>query len=117
MKFAEHIHSEVIEDAPHRYTIFTIPKRLRVFFKYDRKLNTILFRVAWGALFQVVGIDERELAAIFTVQTAGDALNQPLPGAASWQGQVRGWRYRTRTFTDSWHMATEKTVPSADSLR
>ena len=60
---------------PHRHTVFTIPKRLRVFFKYDRKLNTILFRAAWGALSQALGIDERELAAIFTVQTAGEALN------------------------------------------
>jgi hypothetical protein len=48
---------------------------LRVFFKYDRKLNTILFRAAWGTLSQVLGIDERELAAIFTVQTAGESLN------------------------------------------
>jgi len=72
---AEHIHSEGIDDVPHRHTVFTIPKRLRVFFKYDRKLNTILFRAAWGALSQVLGIEERELAAIFTVQTAGEALN------------------------------------------
>jgi hypothetical protein len=48
---------------------------LRVFFKYDRKLNTILFKAAWGALSHVMGIEERELAAIFTVQTAGEALN------------------------------------------
>jgi hypothetical protein len=75
VKFAEHIHSEVIEDVPHRHTVFTIPKRLRVFFKYDRKLNTILFRAAWGALSQVLGIEEREVAAIFTVQTAGESLN------------------------------------------
>ena len=75
MKFAEHIHSEVIEDVPHRHTVFTIPKRLRVFFKYDRKLNSILFRAAWGALCQTLGINERELAAIFTVQTAGDTIN------------------------------------------
>jgi hypothetical protein len=75
VKFAEHIYSEVIDDVPHRHTVFTIPKRLRVFFKYDRTLNTILFRAAWGALSQVLGMDDRELAAIFTVQTAGEALN------------------------------------------
>jgi hypothetical protein len=75
VKFAEHIYGEVIEDLPHRHTVFTIPKRLRVFFKYDRKLNTILFRAAWGALSQVLGVNEREVAAIFTVQTAGEALN------------------------------------------
>jgi hypothetical protein len=75
VKFAEHIYSEVIEDVPQRHTVFTIPKRLRVFFKYDRSLNTILLKAAWGALSEVLGIDERELAAIFTVQTAGEALN------------------------------------------
>ncbi len=69
------MYSEVIEDVPHRHTVFTIPKRLRVFFKYDRRLNTILFRAVWGALCQALGINERELAAIFTVQTAGEALN------------------------------------------
>jgi hypothetical protein len=31
VKFAEHIYSAVIEDVPHRHTVFTIPKRLRVF--------------------------------------------------------------------------------------
>jgi hypothetical protein len=66
----KHIHSEVIEDVPHRHTFFTIPKRLRVFFKYDRKLNTMLLRSAWGALKEVLGVDERELGAIFTVQTS-----------------------------------------------
>jgi hypothetical protein len=75
VKFAEHIYSAVIEDVPHHHTVFTIPKRLRVFFKYDRKLNSILFCAAWGALSEVLGLDKRELAAIFTVQTAGEALN------------------------------------------
>lgn len=75
VKFAEHIYSEVIEDISHRHTVFTIPKRLRVFFRYNRKFNSILFRAAWRALSQVLGIDEVELTAIFTVQTAGEALN------------------------------------------
>jgi hypothetical protein len=75
VKFAEHVYSEVIEDVPHRHAVFTIPKRLRVFFKYDRSLNSILFRAAWQALSQVLGVDDRELGAIFTVQTAGEALN------------------------------------------
>ena len=60
---------------PHRHTVFTIPKRLRAFFKYDRTLNTILFQAAWYALSKVLGLDERELAAIFTVQTAGEDLH------------------------------------------
>jgi hypothetical protein len=75
VKFAEHTYSNVIEDVPHRHTVFTIPKRLRSYFMYDRSLNSVLFRAAWGALCEVLGIEERELAAIFTVQTAGEALN------------------------------------------
>ena len=55
MKFAEHVYSEVIEDILHRRTVFTIPKRLRVFFWYDCKRNSILFRAGWGALSQVLG--------------------------------------------------------------
>ena len=42
VKFAAHIYLEVIEDAPHRRTVPTIPKQLRAFFYYDRKLNTLL---------------------------------------------------------------------------
>ncbi len=75
MKFAEHINSEAIEDVPHRHTVLTIPKPLRGFFKYGRKLNTILFRAAWGALSEVLGVNEQELTTIFTMQTAGEALN------------------------------------------
>ena len=29
---------ELLEDVPHRQVVFTIPERLRVFFRYDRKL-------------------------------------------------------------------------------
>ena len=29
---------ELLEDIPHRQVVFTIPKRLRVFFRYDRQL-------------------------------------------------------------------------------
>ena len=83
VKFAEHIYSAVIEDVPHRHTVFTIPKRLRVFFKYDRKLNTILFRAAWGAPFTGAGQLAKRLICQGTVATpVGDeanALSSPLP--------------------------------------
>jgi Transposase zinc-binding domain len=36
--FAEHINDNVLFPLPHRHLTFSIPKRLRVFFKYDRKL-------------------------------------------------------------------------------
>ena len=35
---------------PHRQVVFTIPKRLRVFFRYDRKLLGELAGCAWRAL-------------------------------------------------------------------
>ena len=75
VKFAEHIYENVLEDVPQRHIVFTIPKRLRVFFKYDRALLSILFKAAWGALSEVLGVDQRELGAVLTVQTAGEALN------------------------------------------
>ncbi len=46
-----------------------------MFFKYARTLNRILSKAAWGALLQVLGINERKLAAILIVQTAREALN------------------------------------------
>jgi len=41
---------ELLEDVPHRQIVFTIPKRLRLFFRYDRKLLGELASCAWKAL-------------------------------------------------------------------
>ncbi|MGB6336602.1 MAG: transposase zinc-binding domain-containing protein, partial [Thermoanaerobaculia bacterium] len=41
---------ELLEDVPHRQVVFTIPKRLRIFFRYDRKLLGELAACAWRAL-------------------------------------------------------------------
>ncbi len=49
VKFAEHIYSQLIEDVPYRHTVFTIPKRTRLFINCDRKLNTILLCAACGS--------------------------------------------------------------------
>ena len=73
VNFSEHIYSEVIKDVPHRHSVFTIPNRLRGLFNYYRKLNTILIRGVWGALSQVLRLDERELTAIFTLPRFIDA--------------------------------------------
>ncbi len=75
VKFAEHLYTEVIDTtAPQRHVVFTIPKRLRVFFRYDRGLNTLLFRAGWGSINEVLGTAVGIPAAVLTVQTAGDAL-------------------------------------------
>lgn len=55
VKFAEHLYHEVLEDVPTRHVVFSIPKRLRPYFRYNRKLCDILFKAAWRSL------SEREL--------------------------------------------------------
>jgi hypothetical protein len=75
VKFGEHLYDSVLEKVPHRHCGFTLPKRLRVFFRYDRDLNTILFRAAAEAVRTVLGSDGNTPAVVLTLQTAGEALN------------------------------------------
>jgi hypothetical protein len=75
VKFGEHLYDTVLEKVPHRHCGFTLPKRLRVFFRYDRDLNTILFRAAAEAVRTVLGSDGNTPAVVLTLQTAGEALN------------------------------------------
>ena len=71
--FAEHLHAEVLEGAPQRHIVCTIPKRLRVFFRYDRALNGILFDAAWAAIRQCLVTNSGRPDAVLTLQTAGEA--------------------------------------------
>lgn len=75
VKFGEHLYDSVLEKVPHRHCGFTLPKRLRVYFRYDRRLNNILFLAAAAAVHSVLGSDTQTPALILTVQTAGEALN------------------------------------------
>ena len=75
VKFGEHLYDSVLEKVPHRHCGFTLPKRLRVYFRYDRSLNNILFQAAANAVHSVLGSDTQSTALILTVQTAGEALN------------------------------------------
>ncbi|RIL06880.1 MAG: hypothetical protein DCC75_10480 [Proteobacteria bacterium] len=74
VKFAEHLYDNVLLEVPHRHIIFTIPKRLRIYFRYDRGLSSILFDAAWGSLLEVLG-KYGIPALVLTLQTAGEALN------------------------------------------
>jgi len=58
-----------------RHVVFSIPKRLRPYFRYSRKLVDILFKVASKSLAECLSVGEEELALILTLQTAGEALN------------------------------------------
>ena len=75
VKFGEHLYDSVLERVPHQHCGFTLPKRLRVYFRYDRSLNNILFQAAATAVHSVLGSDTQTPALILTAQTAGEALN------------------------------------------
>jgi hypothetical protein len=45
--FAEHLTNEVLLDLPHRQFVFTIPKALRPFFRYDRQLFAEVSRLIY----------------------------------------------------------------------
>lgn len=75
VKFGEHLYDSVLERVPHRHCGFTLPKRLRVYFRYDRSLLSILFRAAAVAVEAVQGTATQVPALVLTVQTAGEALN------------------------------------------
>nr|NIW37707.1 hypothetical protein [Gemmatimonadota bacterium] len=70
---------ELFEDVPHRQLVFTIPKRLRVYFRYDRALLGDLAGCAWRALrlwiLATFGDDTAMPGAIGFIQTAGELLN------------------------------------------
>ena len=75
VKFAEHLYDEVLEKVPHRHVVFSIPKRIRAYMRYDRKLNDVLFRAAWGSIQECLSEFAGEPGAVLTLQTAGEALN------------------------------------------
>ena len=75
--FAGHLHEEVLSPVPSRHVVFSIPKRLRPFMKYDRSLNDILFAAAWQSLREMFGavLPEGRPGAVLVLQTAGESLN------------------------------------------
>lgn len=44
--FAENLHENVLLHHPHRHAVFSIPKRLHIYFRFDRKLFARLYRAA-----------------------------------------------------------------------
>ena len=69
---------DVLKKVPHRHFIFSIPKILRRYFLYDRKLLADLSRCAWESLkvFIQQAVPEKEHipGAVIAVQTFGDFL-------------------------------------------
>lgn len=75
--FAEALDAAILLSYPHRHFVFTIPKRLRPYFKYDRKLLKYLYPAAWKAWqYYVEGVHADGVsAAVMSLHTAGDFLN------------------------------------------
>ena len=68
---------EVLKKVPHRHFILSIPKILRRYFLYDRKLLSCLSHCAWEALkefYQMLVEDESVPGASIAIQTFGDFL-------------------------------------------
>ena len=50
---AERIAQSICQPVPHRQIVWTIPKRLRVYFRFDRRLLGQLARAAWETIVEV----------------------------------------------------------------
>jgi hypothetical protein len=50
VEFGEWLCEEVLKYVPHRQWVFSISKRLRIYFLFDRKLLTKLSRCTWKVL-------------------------------------------------------------------
>jgi hypothetical protein len=73
------LESELLLPIPHRQYVFSIPKRLRPYFLYDRRLLGMLSRVAYETLrdfmHSTLGEDDVVPGAISSIQTHGTLAN------------------------------------------
>ena len=78
VEFGEWLCLDVLKKIPHRHFVFSIPKILRRYFLYDRKLLAALSRCAWESLkvFMQQAVPEKEPipGAVIAIQTFGDFL-------------------------------------------
>jgi len=77
-EWGEWVRETLLLDVPHRQVVLTIPKTLRIFFKYRRKLLGELCRSAARSLavyFEALTGEELVPGIIAAVQTFGDRIN------------------------------------------
>jgi ribosomal protein S27E len=77
-EFGEWLCREVLKAVPHRHVVLSIPKILRRYFLYDRKLLSELSRCGWEALksfFKTITRDQKAVSgAVVAIQTFGEFL-------------------------------------------
>lgn len=73
--FAHHLNENILYPVPHRQYVFSIPKILRIYFKYDRSLLGGLCQCAWRSLStflkEVVGLKDGVPGAVMQIHTFG----------------------------------------------
>jgi hypothetical protein len=77
LNLANHLQENVYKDVPHRQFVFTIPKRFRLYFRYNRDLLSDLSRCAWQTVQDVYGfvLDESyRPGGVATIQTFGSLM-------------------------------------------
>jgi len=77
-EWGEWMRETLLLDVPHRQVVFTIPKMLRLFFKFKRRLLGDLCRCAVRAIllyFQAMAGTAVEPGIIAVIQTFGDRIN------------------------------------------
>ena len=74
-----HVAQEVCADVPHRQVVLTLPKRLRIHARYDRKLLGKLCRCAWQVIKKemqrLLGRDDVVPGMVAGIHTAGQLLH------------------------------------------
>ena len=70
LQLAYHLNENVLEEVSHRQFVFTIPKRLRIYFRYDRKLLGKLVKATWETVRDVF-VEEVGLEDIMPSMIAG----------------------------------------------
>lgn len=64
VEFGEWLCTEVVKSVVHRHAVFSVPKIIRRYFLYDRKLLSELSRCGWEALKAVYAAGVRDKTAI-----------------------------------------------------
>ena len=79
VEYGECLLTNVLKAVPHRQWVFSIPKRLRIYFMYDRKLLAKLSRCGWNVintfLKSASSHDDAVPGASISVHTHGSFLN------------------------------------------
>ncbi|MCP4722474.1 MAG: hypothetical protein GY860_23695 [Desulfobacteraceae bacterium] len=78
IEYGEWLLTNVLKDVPHRQWVFSIPKRLQIYFLFDRKLleklSICVWKVIKAYLKSTVPDDSAVPGASIAVQTYGDFL-------------------------------------------